>query len=382
MIGFALLLMLQADPGRLQFEEANRLAEQGHCEQAEPIYIELSKEYPDKAAIPFALGQCQFRDKNYVAAAESFQRTLNIDPATTMAASMRGAALGMDGKTAEAVEQLRSATKQDPKFAPAFRMLGMFEAENGNTGPEAREVLEKAVSLDPADGRAHYWLGEVLLAEKAYEAALKEFAAALHIEPQSPQAVMGKASALRENGQVEAALAEFATVLRQNPNSAKALLGTAQCQYDLQNFRAATESAEAARKGTMDIADRRTALWLLARLYRVQDEPQEARRAESELTGMERETNEKLARFRSLQQRAAQYRAAGDFVKVAETLEEALKIEERQDSLVVLGDAYRKLGRPKDAIACYLRALETGPEQVEIRQRLEETQAALAQSTR
>jgi uncharacterized protein HemY len=71
------------------------------------------------------------------------------------------------------------------------------------------------------------------------------------------------------------------------------------------------------------------------------------------------------------------YRSSGDFAKVASTLETALKIDQRQDSLVMLGDAYQALKRPKDAEQCYIRALAAGPEQEEIVQRLEQVRAGL-----
>jgi len=62
-------------------------------------------------------------------------------------------------------------------------------------------------------------------------------------------------------------------------------------------------------------------------------------------------------------------------VKVVSTLEAALRIEQRQDSLVMLGDAYLALRRPKDAEQCYIRALAAGTEQEQIVQRLEQVRA-------
>jgi len=72
------------------------------------------------------------------------------------------------------------------------------------------------------------------------------------------------------------------------------------------------------------------------------------------------------------------YRAAGDFAKVASTLEAALRIEQRQDSLVMLGDAYQALNRRPDAEKCYVEALAAGPEQREIVRRLEKVRSGLA----
>ncbi|HLH02946.1 MAG TPA: tetratricopeptide repeat protein [Bryobacteraceae bacterium] len=382
MIVLPLLLFLQSDTGRLQFEHANELAQQGHCEQAEPIYRELAQKYPNKPAIPFALGQCQFQAKDYLAAAGSFQAALALDPTASVAAAMRGAALGMAGKMPEALEQLRAATRQDASIEPAFRMLGMFEVESGQSGPEALEALKRAVSLDSSDERAHYWLGQGLLATRDFEEAAAEFEAALRLQRSDPEAELGHAEALRAAGQPERALGEFQSVLQRSPSWGKALLGAARCDYDLQRFPEALRLAEAAHGKVTDLEEKRAAVWLLARLYRAQNEIAKAQQMEAELAAMERDMADRLTHFRMLQEEAARYRTAGDYAKVAATLEQALKIEQRQDSLVVLGDAYRKLGRSKDAAQCYLRALAVGPEQPEITQRLAATRADLGRQSR
>jgi tetratricopeptide (TPR) repeat protein len=124
-----------------------------------------------------------------------------------------------------------------------------------------------------------------------------------------------------------------------------------------------------------DLRDRRAALWLLSRLYRATGEPAKALENERSLAELEKNMNDDLAHFRALQEQAMRYRSAGDFAKLASTLEAALRIEQRQDSLVMLGDAYRALNRPQDAEQCYVRALAAGPEQEQIVRRLEEVRA-------
>jgi tetratricopeptide (TPR) repeat protein len=125
-----------------------------------------------------------------------------------------------------------------------------------------------------------------------------------------------------------------------------------------------------------DDQDRRATLWLLSRLYRVTGERAKALESERLLGGMEQAKNGQLGRFRALQEEAMRYRAEHDYAKVASTLQEALRIEQRQDSLVMLGDAYQALNRRRDAEQCYLKALAAGPEQQEIVRRLEEVRSS------
>jgi len=376
-ISIALLMLWQADPDQARFEQAQQLASQGLCVEAIPVYRQLASVHPGIAAIPFALGQCEFSRKNYLAAVNSFGRVLQIDPQLAEARAMYGSALGLSGRTAEAIEQLRQAMRQDKDFAASFRLLGMFEVENGQTGPEAQAALERAVALDSSDARARYWLGQLHFLNKDYDAAAKEFEASLVAQPQSVQALLGHARALDGAGRVEAALGEFQDVLKREPASAEASLGVATCYYNLRQFPAALAAAREAAGHVKDQRDRRAAYWLLSRLYRATGDAAKALESERQVAALEQGMNEDLARFRTLQEEAMRYRSSGDFAKVASTLETALKIDQRQDSLVMLGDAYQALKRPKDAEQCYIRALAAGPEQEEIEQRLEQVRAGL-----
>jgi tetratricopeptide (TPR) repeat protein len=290
---------------------------------------------------------------------------------------MYGAALGLAGQTAAAVEQLRQATRADPDFEASFRLLGMFEVEGGQVGPEARGALERAVLLDRGDARAHYWLGQLHLVNKDYGGAEKEFSASLGLQPRSAQALLGHAKALAGDGQTESALDEFRTLLKVDPTSVGALLGEATCLYDLRQFPAALTVAQNAGQLVTDSRDRRAMLWLLSRLHRALGEPAKALESEQMLAALEQAENDNLMRFRALQEQAMHYRAAHDFAKVASALEAALRIERRQDSLVMLGDAYQALNRRRDAEKCYVEALAAGPEQPEIARRLEEVRSGL-----
>jgi tetratricopeptide (TPR) repeat protein len=153
MIWIALLLLWQADPDPLRFEQAQQLASRGRCQDAAPALKQLAAAHPKVLAIVFTLGQCEFNAKNYLAALDSLGRALQIDPHRVEAQALYGAALGLSGRTAEAIVQLREAVRSNHAFAPNFRLLGMFEVEDGQPGKEARSALERAVALDPSDAR-------------------------------------------------------------------------------------------------------------------------------------------------------------------------------------------------------------------------------------
>ena len=76
MIWLAWVFLVQAGPDQTRIAEAQQLAAQGNCGEAEPLLKELSGTHSRNAQILFALGQCQFNEKDYATALDSFKRVL------------------------------------------------------------------------------------------------------------------------------------------------------------------------------------------------------------------------------------------------------------------------------------------------------------------
>lgn len=72
-----------------------------------------------------------------------------------------GTALAAAGRTAEAVAELREATRLEPALASAHYNLGVLLAGQGRTG-EAMESFRTALALHPEDASAHFALGTLL----------------------------------------------------------------------------------------------------------------------------------------------------------------------------------------------------------------------------
>jgi len=335
------LAQTPADLSRLQ--AAQRLVQEGRGAEAVTPLTELAARFPRSPEIRFFLGS----------------------------------ALGQAGRLPEAIEHLRIATALDPRFQPALRVLGMFRVQSGDLLPETRATLERAVELDAADGRARYWLGRFLLETRSPASAKAQFEESLRLQPDSTPARLGYALALEGTGDTDAALTQFEAVLANEPGSAPALLGRARCLYRKQQFEPALESALEARDKGAETQDRRGLLWILSRLYRALGRDKEAEAAERQLAEVEAGFNQKLARFRDLVEQAMQFRREGNRRMVVETLELALKLEERQDALVMLGDTYVELGRLADAERCFVRANQAGPESAAITLRLQHLRARL-----
>ena len=137
MMWLALLLLWQADPDQARFEQAQQLAAQGRCRDAAPVFQQLAAAHPHSAAIPFALGQCEFNGKDCLAALDAFDRALQIDPQMVEARALYGAALGLSGRTAEAIVQLRASAALSDKANAVRFMTGSVPGMPMQTGQVA-----------------------------------------------------------------------------------------------------------------------------------------------------------------------------------------------------------------------------------------------------
>jgi tetratricopeptide (TPR) repeat protein len=113
--------------------------------------------------------------------------------------------------------------------AQACAALGEMEygmPVSGKPAPEnrvhAKRLLDRALSLDPANAKAHGLMGTVLFFDKDFDEALHEYRAALRLDPTDPKGHLGAAAVLTQRGNVEGAMKELQSALQHQPNNAMA----------------------------------------------------------------------------------------------------------------------------------------------------------------
>jgi tetratricopeptide (TPR) repeat protein len=77
------------------------------------------------------------------------------------------------GRTSEAADEYREATRLDPDLEDAYKNLGFLEWTEHHL-ESARALLQRALELAPDDSFAHYYLGRVQLDAGLYESAFQE----------------------------------------------------------------------------------------------------------------------------------------------------------------------------------------------------------------
>ena len=112
------------------------------------------------AAAAYAQGVALQMERRYAEAALAFQDAISTSPRATAAYESLAEAEFRQGRIREAVAAYRRLIARYPYtyLAEPYRQVGLIELRAGLFGEAARD-LHQAVTLDPTDWLALYWLG-------------------------------------------------------------------------------------------------------------------------------------------------------------------------------------------------------------------------------
>jgi len=141
-------------------------------------------------------------------------------------------ALCQTGRQDDALARLKRATKRQPPYAAAFHELGhlLFSLQQYD---EAAEALRRGLEIAPMMPELSIQLGYVLLRQRYCAEAKRAFERALQISPASPDALFGIAKAHQEVGENESAADYFRRHLRSRPDDAHTWLSLGHCLLEL-----------------------------------------------------------------------------------------------------------------------------------------------------
>ncbi|HEX9408011.1 MAG TPA: BTAD domain-containing putative transcriptional regulator, partial [Thermoanaerobaculia bacterium] len=113
---------------------------------------------------------------------------------------------------------------EDPKFAPAWARLGRtlwliakYTGEPGDNWSEARDVLQKAIELNPDLSLAHRYYAEIEIEGEQTLDSLERLMAHVDARPNDAELHAALAKALRYAGLLQESLAEFDKVRELDP---------------------------------------------------------------------------------------------------------------------------------------------------------------------
>jgi len=135
----------------------------------------------------------------------------------------RGLALFHEGKL-DSAEVLFQTVAEEPAVKPLVaHMRGIIALQLGEKA-RAQELIEEAITLNPADTEAHSNLGRILLEDRQNGAALAAYAASLTVRPGNVVAHYGLARAMAGLGLNDLAFDTFRDVLALEPDNVDALI--------------------------------------------------------------------------------------------------------------------------------------------------------------
>jgi tetratricopeptide (TPR) repeat protein len=116
-----------------------------------------------------------------------------------------------------------------PDYADVLIWLGGFYMEKGDTA-SAAALFRALVQRQPRDPEVHYYYGVTLAFQRDLAGALREFDAAIELDPTYARAYYGAYYTLGQAGQVERALGYLQRLVEVDP-------GEGQAQRILQTMR-------------------------------------------------------------------------------------------------------------------------------------------------
>jgi len=157
-------------------------------------------------------------------------------------------ALRQTGRNDEALSRLKRATKRQPPYAPAFHELGylLMSLEHYS---EAIETLRRGLEIAPMMPQLFTQLGEVLLRRRSYGEAKAAFARAFEIAPDSADALFGLGKAHQSIGEAAPAAAYYRRCLVLTPEDTACWLNLGHCLLRLGDNEAGYECFRAAGRG-------------------------------------------------------------------------------------------------------------------------------------
>lgn len=167
-------------------------------------------------AIVWSVGTIR-RNRDYRSSLAIWQTVVERAPRNPRGYDGVGRALGLEGRTDEAMTYYRRAIEVDPDYADAHYNLAILLQTKGNTD-EAIHHYRSALELDPHFVEVHNNLGNALRSKGNIEEATAHYRKALEFDPNYIEAYNNLASALKTQGREDEATEYYRRSIQIDPN--------------------------------------------------------------------------------------------------------------------------------------------------------------------
>jgi predicted O-linked N-acetylglucosamine transferase (SPINDLY family) len=190
---------------------------QAKFEQAAACYRQSISFSPNAADAHLNLGFALSELRQYAEAKRCLQRAIGIDPTLVDAFYLLGTGAQRQGQLDEAIGYFREVLKLDAGFEPGYLNLCHVLFESGKQA-EAKTVILKGLSVNPARADYHCYLGNLYHFDMAFEQAAACFQKALSIRPDYAEAYSNLGEVFRKQNDFDQALVCYRKALSINPD--------------------------------------------------------------------------------------------------------------------------------------------------------------------
>ena len=217
-------------------------ARQEHYTKAIALYRKAFALDPRMPGLRMNLGLALFKDGEYKEAIQIFEPMLKAQPASSPEVDRLSILIGMShyglGQYAQAVPYLKAAASHDAQNLP----LRLTLAHSCLLSDQYQCVLDayhEIIALNAESAEADMLVGEALDEMKDSTGAIREFRAAIQVNPKEPNAHFGLGYLLWTLKQYDEAAREFQAELDNDPDHTQAMLYLADCEIQLEQMQAA-----------------------------------------------------------------------------------------------------------------------------------------------
>lgn len=202
------------------------LDEQGKLDEALAEYQQALWFKPTQEQAHIFMGIALAREKRYDEATAHYQAALKLNPDSAVTYNNLARVYHSEGRIDEAVSNYNAALELDPKLALARNNLGILLLQRGRLDDGVSE-LRQALALNPTNSETRFNLALALNEKREWNVAVQLFSESISNHPADASAHFQFALALDHVKKTRQAMSEFASALLIQPDFPNALDGLA-----------------------------------------------------------------------------------------------------------------------------------------------------------
>jgi tetratricopeptide (TPR) repeat protein len=202
----------------------NALDQQGKLDEAIAEYKQALWFKPTQEQTHIFLGVALAKQKKYDEATAHYLAALNLNPESAVTHNNFARLLHTQGRLDEAIEHYSTALKLDPSLAQAHNNLGILLLQSGSLA-EGTAQLREAMRLNPGNAETEYNLALALNQQEQWSEAETLFAKTVGGTSTYPNAHYQFAIALAHRQKTREAMGQYANALLIQPDFPDALNG-------------------------------------------------------------------------------------------------------------------------------------------------------------